>query len=149
MVSKSSAVPALRNSSLPSTSKLAASAPERLRTLEPRASSVMRMSATLMRLVVEVFSARETMVLARASAEGGSLTGWLPKSCPGASSLLMVPVTGAVVPTVYPSPLTRVSTTVSFSSISISADGSTMTLAVADPAAKVTVFVMPASLIPV
>ena len=58
---------------MPTTSKLAASEPERLMTLEPRLSSAMTMSATLMRLAVLVFSAREGMVLARFSVVGASL----------------------------------------------------------------------------
>ena len=74
LVSKSRVVPALRKSSVPITSKLAASAPARVITLLPRASSLMTMSATLMRLAVLVFSAREAMVLVSASAVGGLLT---------------------------------------------------------------------------
>ncbi len=42
-------------------------------TLKPRASSLMTMSATLMRLVVLVSSAREETVLVRLRAVGGRL----------------------------------------------------------------------------
>ena len=66
-------MPALRKSSVPTTSKLAASEPERLMGLEPRMSSAMTMSATLMRLAVLVFSARERVVLARLSPVGAPL----------------------------------------------------------------------------
>ena len=58
---------------MPTTSKLAASEPERLITLEPRLSSAMTMSATLMRLAVLVFSARDGVVLAKLSAVGAPL----------------------------------------------------------------------------
>ena len=69
---------------MPSTSKAAASAPSKEMLLLPRASSLMAMSATLMRLLVLVFSAREAVTLLRATADGASLTrrSWLPKSRP-------------------------------------------------------------------
>ena len=73
MASKSRTMPALRNRAVPTTSKLAASVPERLMGLEPRLSSAMTMSATLVRLAVLVFSARDGMVLARLSAVGAPL----------------------------------------------------------------------------
>ena len=58
---------------MPSTSKAAASAPLRAMVLLPRASSLMAMSASLMRLEVEVFSGRAAMTLLRATAVGASL----------------------------------------------------------------------------
>ena len=67
-------MPALRNSSEPITSKLAASSPARVIVLLPRASSLMEMSATLIRLVVGVFSTRKRTALARLRAVGASLT---------------------------------------------------------------------------
>ena len=52
------------------------------------------------------------------------------------SSLLIVPVTGVVVPIVYPVPEARVKATVSFGSTVVSGVGSTITVAVDKPAAK-------------
>jgi len=54
------------------------------------------------------------------------------------SSLVIVPVTAVVVPTVYPVPVARVKATVSLLSTVVSAVGSTITVAVAELAAKVT-----------
>ncbi len=59
------------------------------------------------------------------------------------SSLLIVPVTGVVVPTVYPVPVARVKMTVSSGSTVVSAVGSTITVAVDELAAKVTVLLVP------
>ena len=59
------------------------------------------------------------------------------------SSLLMVPVTGVVVPIVYPVPEARVKATVSFGSTVVSGVGSTITVAVVALAAKVTVLLVP------
>ena len=53
----------MRRSSLPTISKLAASAPARVRLLVPSASSVMTISATLMALDVSVSSASDGTVL--------------------------------------------------------------------------------------
>ena len=67
LVSKSSVSPADRNSSVPSISNRPASAPVSDRSLVPSASSVMTMSATLMRAVVSVSSPIVVVVLARAT----------------------------------------------------------------------------------
>ena len=53
---------------------MAASTPESERLLVPRASSVTTMSATLMRLVVTVFSGSKLTVFVREIAVGASLT---------------------------------------------------------------------------
>ena len=59
---------------MPSTSKAAASAPLREMVLLPRASSEMAISATLIRLAVELFSANAVVTLVSATAVGASLT---------------------------------------------------------------------------
>ena len=60
---------------------------------------------------------------------------WIPLL---ASSFWIVPTTAPAVPTAYPVPLCKVSATVSSGSTSVSAVGSTVTVAVAEPAAIVT-----------
>ena len=72
LVSKSRLEPAERYSSVPSISNSAASAPERLRTLVPSASSVTTMSATLIRAVVSVSSGKVVVVFWRVTV-GASL----------------------------------------------------------------------------
>ncbi len=58
---------------------------------------------------------------------------------PGDTSLSkIVPVTALVVPTEYPVPAARVSTTVSLPSLTASVLGSRVMMATLDPAAKVT-----------
>ena len=61
----------------------------------------------------------------------------------GRSSLVIVPVTAPDVPRLYPVPEAKVRDTVSSSSGVVSAVGLTMTVAVDDPAAKVTLDPMP------
>jgi hypothetical protein len=56
---------------------------------------------------------------------------------------MIVPVTAVVVPTVYPVPVARVRTTVSSNSTVLSAVGSIVRLAVAEPAAKTIVLPVP------
>ena len=59
---------------MPSTSKLAASAPESVITFVPSASSVTTMSATLIRAAVFVISGRLAVAFMSATAVGASLT---------------------------------------------------------------------------
>ena len=61
----------MRYRTVPSTSKAAASAPLRAIVFVPRASSLIAMSATLIRLVVELFSPSVAVTLVRTTAEGG------------------------------------------------------------------------------
>ena len=63
LVSKSKVTPAERNSSVPSISNIAASAPDSVRSLVPKASSVMTISAILIRELVSVSSANVAVVL--------------------------------------------------------------------------------------
>ena len=79
-VSKSRAVSALRKSVVPSSSKLLASAPPRVMRLLPRLSSVIAMSAILIRLSLLLFSASELTLLLRLSAVGGSLMSLMAKT---------------------------------------------------------------------
>ena len=71
-VSKSRLAPAERYSSVPSISNSAASAPLRLKTFVPTASSLTTMSATLIRAVVSVSSAKVVVVFWRVTV-GASL----------------------------------------------------------------------------
>ncbi len=59
---------------MPSSSNKAASAPVSVIVSLPRASSVIPMSATLIRAVVSVFSARLSVVLVRFTAVGASFS---------------------------------------------------------------------------
>jgi hypothetical protein len=61
----------------------------------------------------------------------------------GRSSLVIVPVTGVVVPIVYPVPDAKVKITVSSGSIVVSAVGSRVKVAVAELAVKVMVLPVP------
>ena len=74
LVSKSSAAPAFRKSSAPWISKRFASAPTSERALLPKASSSIRISATLVRVSETAFSARLVSTGVKAT-EGGSLAG--------------------------------------------------------------------------
>ena len=99
--------------------------------LLPRASSLIAMSATLVRLAVFVFSARETMVVLSATAVGG----WF---CPTTSSLRMVPL-AAPVAMVAPVGLLSVTVKASSSSTTVSPLTWTVIVWLLSPAAKVTV----------
>ena len=80
--------------------------------LVPRASSLMAMSATLIRLLVEVFSGKEAVVLVSATAVGG----WF---CATTSSLRMVPL-AAPLTMVAPLALVRVTVKLSSGSTTVS-----------------------------
>ena len=91
----------------------------------------MAMSATLMRLLVEVFSAREAVTLVRATAVGG----WF---CATKSSLRMLPL-AAPVAMVAPLGLLKVTVKLSSSSTTVSPLTCTVIVWLLSPAAKLTV----------
>ena len=97
--------------------------------LLPRASSLIAMSASLMRLLVAVFSAREAVTLVRATAVGG----WFSST----SSLLIVPLAVAVA-MVAPLGLARVTVKPSSFSTRVSPLTWTVMVWLVSPAAKVT-----------
>ena len=73
MVTKSRLVPALRNNSLPTISKFAASVPDTLRVLVPRESSLIIMLPSLIAVVVFAFSSKVVVVFATLTATGAAL----------------------------------------------------------------------------